>query len=139
MCTHLRHASLGTPESTPQMASQSVQSLLHSSRQRVAILYNGLPFPPSKLPLPTGDLRPHLIHIPWAHRSPQPKWYLDRFSHLCRAHDCDEQTDRTTRSVTIGHIYVHSTEMQPNNTIKISAHCKLSTNTTTSLIAICPG
>jgi len=39
---------------------------------------------------------------------PQPKCHLDRFSHFCRAHDRDRQTDRQTTyatpSVTIGRI-----------------------------------
>jgi len=56
--------------------------------------------------------------VPWAHPSPQPKWHLDRFSHFCRAHNRDRQTnqpsDHATPSVTIGHTYVHSTAMWPN-------------------------
>jgi len=42
---------------------------------------------PSELSLPMdvmGDLDPILYMIPWAHPSPQPKWYLCRFSHFCR-------------------------------------------------------
>ena len=35
------NASLGPPKSTTQMASRSVQPFMHSSRQRVAIFYNG--------------------------------------------------------------------------------------------------
>ena len=31
--------------------------------------------------------------------SPNPKWHLDRFSHFCRAHYCDKQTDRPRYSV----------------------------------------
>ena len=84
----------------------------------VPILYNGLTLPPSKLPLPMGHLDSH----PWANQSPQPKQHLNRFSHFCRAHYCDRQTgrqtDHATRSVTIGHIYVCSTAMWPNNNNK---------------------
>jgi len=52
---------LGAPEATTQTANRSFQAFLHSSRQKVPILYNGRPFPP-KLPLPMGDLDPHLTH-----------------------------------------------------------------------------
>jgi len=63
------HASLDQPDSTYTMASWSVQPFLHSSQQRVPILYNGRPLFLSKLPLRMGDLNPHLIcgdslHIP---------------------------------------------------------------------------
>ena len=51
---HPAHASLGPPESTSQMASPSLQPFLHSSWQRVPILYNGPPLSSSKLPLPMG-------------------------------------------------------------------------------------
>ena len=82
---YLIRASLGLPKFTTQMASRSVQLFLHSSRQKVPILYNGRPFPP-KRPRPLGDLDLHLIHGSVAHPSPRPKWHLDRFSHFCRAH-----------------------------------------------------
>jgi len=49
---------LGPTESTFQMASGSVQSILHSSQQRVPILYTGPPFPHSKLPLSMGIWTP---------------------------------------------------------------------------------
>ena len=44
----------------------------------------------------------------WAHPSPPSNWHLGRFSQF-------RPTDHPTRSVTIGHIYVRSTAMQPNN------------------------
>jgi len=47
----------GPPEFTTQTANRSVQSFLHSSRQKVPILYNGRPFPP-KLPFLTGIWTP---------------------------------------------------------------------------------
>ena len=50
-------ASFGPPESTTETANRSVQPFLHSSRQKVSILYNGQPFPP-KLPLLMRDLDP---------------------------------------------------------------------------------
>jgi len=43
------------------MANRSVQPFVHSSRQKVPILYKPLPFPP-KLPLPVEDLDLHLTH-----------------------------------------------------------------------------
>jgi len=49
--------------------------------------------------------------VPWARPSPQPLWYLDRYSRR-RARYCDRQTDRPTdiprytRSVTIGRVDV---------------------------------
>ena len=77
------------------------------------------PFPLSKLPLPMGDLYPHLIHGSLAHLSPQPKWRLDRFSHFSRADWCDRPTnwptDHATQSLTIGCIYARSTAMCRNN------------------------
>jgi len=58
---HLIHASFSQTESTVQITSRSVQLFSHSWPQSVPILYSGRPFP-SKLPLPTGDLDPHLTH-----------------------------------------------------------------------------
>jgi len=75
-------ASLGPLESTTQTANRSVQPYLHSSRQKVPIIYNGRPYPP-KLPLPKGDLEPIWHMIPWAHANPQPKRHLDWFSCFC--------------------------------------------------------
>jgi len=47
---------------SPQSKQKSIGSVvLHSSQQKVPILYNGRLFPP-KLPLPIGDLEPHLTH-----------------------------------------------------------------------------
>jgi len=77
-----------------------------------SLLYNGLPFPP-KMPLRWGSGLP----------SNRSTWFLEPSrAHnpndisigsavFCRAHYCDRQTDRqadfhTTRSVTIGSIYV---------------------------------
>jgi len=57
VCTPPMHASLG-PDVKSQTASRSVQAFLHSSQQRVTILYNRLPRPPSKLPLLMGRSGP---------------------------------------------------------------------------------
>jgi len=66
------YASFVPLESTTDTANGSVQSSLHSLRQKVPILYNGRPYPP-ELPLPIGDLdlpcntwcfRPIRVHNP---------------------------------------------------------------------------
>ena len=59
---HLTHGSFGPIECSTEMASRLVQPFLHSSPQRVPILYNVPPLLSSKLPLPVGDLDPHLTH-----------------------------------------------------------------------------
>jgi len=68
-----------SPKSTTQMATRSVQTFLHSSRQ---ILYNGRPFP-LKLLLPMGISGLPCNTIPWAHLSPKPKRHLHWFSRFC--------------------------------------------------------
>ena len=73
-----KHDSDGPSELTTQTASWSVQPFLYRWPQSVPILYNGTPHSPSKLPLPIGDLHPHLYMVPWAHPSPQSKRHLDR-------------------------------------------------------------
>jgi len=50
-------AFFGPSESTTQTANRSVQPFLHSSRQKVPILYDGRPYPP-ELPLPAGRSGP---------------------------------------------------------------------------------
>ena len=47
---------------------------------------------PVKIALSRGGSGPHLILVPWALSSPQPKRHLDRFSCFCRAHDCNRPT-----------------------------------------------
>jgi len=69
---HLTHAILSPPESIPQTACQSVQPFLHSSWQKVPILYNGPPLPlnialshrGSGTPCNTWLLRPTKVHNP---------------------------------------------------------------------------
>jgi len=58
---HLIHDLLSQTELTVQMAPLSVLLFSHRWPQSVPILYNGRPFLP-KLPLPMGDLDPHLTH-----------------------------------------------------------------------------
>jgi len=77
---------------------------------------------PSKLLLPMGDL--DISNIWFLEPTPacSPKG-ISIGSAVCRAHYCpidrqtDQPTDHATGSVTISHIYVHSTAMQPNNTM----------------------
>jgi len=55
---HLIHVSLGPLESTTQTAYRSVETFLHSSRQNVPVLYNGLPLPLKLAPSHTGSAPP---------------------------------------------------------------------------------
>jgi len=81
------HPTLGLPESKSQMASRLVQPFLYSSRQRVAILYNGPPLFSLKIAVSHGRSGLHLIHgslVP-SHPNQYSKRHLGRFSRLCRA------------------------------------------------------
>jgi len=99
------HNPNGIPTGSAVFAQTTVVSLYFTM---------GRPFSPKNLPLPTGDLDPHLIHgspgppkssTQTAARSVQP--FLQG--------SLVWQTDRATRSVRIGRIYVRSTAMQPKN------------------------
>ena len=75
-------ASFGPPESTTQTANRSVQPLLHSSRQKVSILYNGRPFSPI-FPLLMGVWTPSnswFLGPFWAH-NPNGVKSVQAFSH----------------------------------------------------------
>ena len=78
------NTSLGSPE-----------PFLHSSLQRVPMLYNGPP-PGStpKIAHSSGKSGPDLIDymVPLAHPSPQPKRHIDPLSRFCMPHDCVRQT-----------------------------------------------
>jgi len=116
---HLMHASLGPPKSIYQTAPRLVQPFLHSSRQTIPILYNGLPLaPPSKLTM-HGVSGPHLIPgylgppksitqtAPW---SVQPlSWQTYRLTHW--------PTDRPRYCICNNRllIYVRSSMMQSKN------------------------
>ena len=76
--------SFGPLESTTQTANQSVQPFLHSSRQKVPILYNGRPCTP-QLPLPMRDVDPDLTHGSFGPY--KPKGHVDQFDRTCTA-DC---------------------------------------------------
>ena len=104
---HLIHVSLGPPNSTSQTASQSVQSFLYGSRQRVLYFTMGRPFPPQNCPFAWGSGPPSKYHmVPRAHPSPYPKWHFDQFSCFCTADNHDRFTDNATPCVTIGRILV---------------------------------
>jgi len=88
-----------------------------SLRCRVsAILYNGMPLPPpSKLPIPMGDLEPHLIHGSLG--SPESStqtasWSVQAFMQGSLVWQTDRQTDQQT--TLLGRIYVRNTAMRPN-------------------------
>jgi len=71
----------------------------------------------------SANVHPDIICGPLVHPSPLSKLYLDRFSHFCKADDCDKPTDqRTVRqtdgprySVCNNRPYLHSTAIRPNN------------------------
>jgi len=94
---HLTHAFLGQPHalSIPNCISIGSTVFAQLTAERPYTLQWTAPFP-SKLPLRM---------VPLAHRSPQPKRHLDRFS-CFRAHDRDRPTDHSKLSVTVGRIYV---------------------------------
>jgi len=75
---------------------------------------NEPPLLPSKLPLRIRDLDPPLIHTSLGYRCPQPKWYLDRFRHFCRAQDCDSPTDRPHYSICNNRLHLCHAVMRPN-------------------------
>ena len=61
------------------------------TKGRIAILSH-----PSRRRMDAPDLDPHLIMLSWAHPGNHPTRHLDRFSHFCRAHERDQQTDQHT-------------------------------------------
>ena len=112
MCTpYNTDGSLNPPDLSSENGSRSVQPFLCSSRHRVPILYSGPPFSPENCPFMWGS-KPH--------RSPHPKWHLERFSRftgltIVTDRQTDRQTDDDRSSVTIGRIYVRSTAMRRSN------------------------
>jgi len=84
---------------------------LHSSRQKVPYTLQWDARFPLKISSSHGECGLHLIHGSLGPPSPHTKRQLGQFSSFCRAHDRDRQTERqtdyTTPSVTIGHIYVY--------------------------------
>ena len=118
--TYQIHDCLGPSEPITWTASRSVQPFLHSSLQGVPILYNGPRFllkiaashggsgyPSSTWFFgPTWVLNPNVISISSV-----------IFAGLTTVTDrlTDRHTDHTTRSVTLGCIYICSTAMWPKN------------------------
>ena len=96
-----------------------------TARRRLSLYFTiGRPSPPLNIDASHGDLDAHLIHgfLGPAESSAQtPSRSVEPF--LQGSLYCDRQTDRetdhATRSVTIGHIYVHSTAMRPNHDSRI--------------------
>jgi len=89
---HPTPASIGPTESILQTASRLIQPFLHSSKQGVPILYNGLPLSLSKLSLHIGPSntwfsKPIRIH--------NPNGISTGLAIFCRAHDPDRQTDHS--------------------------------------------
>ena len=127
MWPHLIHGTLGPPNSTSQMASQLVQPFLHSTWQRVPILYNRSPLLPLKIAPLRGDLNPHLIHgslgLPKS-ISQMASWSVEPFLDSSRSWQTDKLTDHDTPSVTKGRMYV-------------ALRCGLMILTTTMLITMC--
>ena len=109
---HLVHGFMGPPKSLSQTTSRLVQLFLHSLLQSVQWAALAL----LKIVPSLVWCGPHLIHGFFAHPSSQPKRHLDRLRHFCRAHYCDRLTDQATWPVTVlGHIYVRSSVIWPNN------------------------
>ena len=51
--------------------------------------------PPKTAPSNGGSwLTEYMVPVPRVHSCQRPKRHLDHFSHFCRAHCCDQQTDR---------------------------------------------
>jgi len=117
---HLIHVSLDPPQSKSQTASRSVEPFSYSSPQSVPILYNERPFPPQNCHFPWGSAAPSNTRFLGSTRVLKFSTHLDRFSHFAGLstvtdRHTDRPTDHATRSVTIGHIYVRSTAIQPND------------------------
>ena len=117
----LTHDSLGHSEPTIQKASQTVQPFSHRWLQSVPILYNGPPISP-KLPLPMGDLDPHLIHASLG--SPKSSTQIvtgmvQPFLQGSLVWQTDRRTDRPHYSVGNNRPHLNSTHvvqaMQSNN------------------------
>jgi len=106
-------ASLGPSASTPQMASCSVQPFLHSSRQKVPLLYNWLPISPQKLSVSMGSGPPSSTWF----LGPTQVYSPTSISSGSAVLQCSQsqQTDHATPSVTVGCIYVRSTRMRSRN------------------------
>jgi len=88
------YAFFSPSESTTETANRSVQPFLHSSRQKVPILFNGRPFHPK--PVPMGDLDLHLIRDSLGPSKLTTQTVSRSVQPFCRAHYCDTPRDRQT-------------------------------------------
>jgi len=113
---HLIRASLSPPESTPQMASRSVQPFLHSSYGVSLYFTVRAVHSPSKLPIAMGDVTPppHLIR---SSLSPQRKWHrsVQPFLQGWRLWQTDRSTDTPRYSVCNNRPHLADAAMRPNN------------------------
>jgi len=94
---HLIHDSVDSSEPTTQRVSVLVQPFLLTTECPYTLQWAAPP--PSKLPLPMGNLYPHLRHGSLVHPNPQSKRYLDRLSRFCYGSvlwQTDRQIDRQT-------------------------------------------
>jgi len=95
------------------------------------ILYNGLPPSPSKLPVRVGGSGPRCNT--WFLGPPKStyqttSWSVQQFLQGSQSWQAKWQTDHATLSVTIGCTYVHSTAMQPKNTVLYFLYCASQTS-----------
>jgi len=91
----LIQGSFGSPLSTPEMASRSVQPFLHRYRQSPPMLYNGSLLFLLKIAPSHGRSGLHLVPT-----------FLGPSKSKYQTHDRDIPRDHTSPSVTTGHIYV---------------------------------
>jgi len=91
-------------------------AFMHSSPQSVPVLYSGTPFPLKIAALHWGSGPPSNTWFPRPTLvcNPSGIWMVPAvFVGLTSV--TDRPTDHTTRSITIGRIYICSTAMRPNN------------------------
>jgi len=101
--SHVTHDAFGPCDSITQMAPRSVQSSLHRWSRSVSILYNGLPVPPSKLPLPMLAAGSNVIHGslgPPESGTQMATWSFQPFLQGSLVSQTDRATDRPTDHAT---------------------------------------
>ena len=116
--THLLHDSLGPSEPTTQMALDWLSHFC-TAHLRVSLYFTmGRLPPPSPLSKSVKIAHSHSGCGPPSNTwFLGPNWVLNPVSvqPFMQSHYCDRPTDHATRLVTVGHIYIHSTGMRPNN------------------------
>ena len=63
---------------------------------KLTMLFSG-PDNSRNLLFPGGDVDSHLTHGSLGPHESSPKRHLDRFSHFCTVHQCDQHTDTQTQ------------------------------------------